>query len=62
MFDVRPIIETTSANDPRGLVPTQIQVQLTWNKGPPRPWDTFGTSGHSPGGLSGAGVHSKAGM
>ncbi len=46
--DVRPIIETTYQSDPNGPVPTQIQVQLTWN-GTTQPAITFSTTGHSPG-------------
>ena len=45
---VQPIIETTYQSDPNGPVPTQIQVQLTWN-GTAQPWVTFSTAGHSPG-------------
>jgi len=45
---VRPIIDTTYQSDPNGPVPTQIQVQLTWN-GTAQPWVTFSTAGHSPG-------------
>jgi len=46
--DVRPIIETNYHSDPNGPVPTQIQVQLTWN-GTVQPPVIFSTSGHSPG-------------
>ena len=46
--DVRPIIDTTYQSAPSGPVPTQIQVQLTWN-GTTQPAVTFSTAGHSPG-------------
>ena len=45
---VQPIIDTTYYSDPNGPVPTQIQVQLTWN-GTAQPFVTFQTTGHSPG-------------
>jgi RHS repeat-associated protein len=47
--DVMPIIASSFASDPNGPVPTQIQVQLTWNNGPPQPWVTFSTAGHNAG-------------
>ena len=46
--DVRPIIETLYESPTSGPVPTQIQVQLTWN-GTTQPPVTFSTAGHSPG-------------
>ena len=47
--NVRPVIAAQFASDSLGTVPTQIQVQLTWNNGTPQPWVTFQTTGHSPG-------------
>ncbi len=47
--NVQPIIPATFASDPNGPVPTQIQVQLTWDNGTPQPWVTFATTGHKPG-------------
>src|SRR5262249_19013311 len=46
---VKPILEATLASDAQGSVPTQIQVQLTWNNGTPQSAVTFSTSGHSAG-------------
>src|SRR5262249_59988221 len=46
---VKPILQTTLASDPQGAVPTQIQVQLTWNNGTPQSWVTFSTTGHAAG-------------
>src|SRR5262249_32142209 len=48
-IQARPVIEATLASDPAGPVPSQIQVQLTWNNGAPQSWVTFGTSGHPAG-------------
>jgi RHS repeat-associated protein len=45
---VRPIIQGTYYTDTYGSVPTQIQVQLTWN-GTPQPAVTYSTAGHNPG-------------
>ena len=47
--NVKPVIAAQFASDSLGAVPTQIQVQLTWNNGTPQPWVTFQTTGHSPG-------------
>jgi hypothetical protein len=45
----QPIVEATLASDPSGSVPSQIQVQLTWNNGTPQSWVTFSTTGHAVG-------------
>jgi YD repeat-containing protein len=45
---VRPIVQAQVPTDPSKPVPLSIQAQLTW-QGQPQPWQTFTTSGHSPG-------------
>ena len=47
--NVKPIVEATLLSDSGGSVPSQIQVQLTWNNGAPQSWVNFSTSGHSAG-------------
>src|SRR5262249_6993102 len=50
--NVHPIIETlfqVDPTNPTNNVPTEIKVQLTWNKGTPQNWVTFSTTGHSDG-------------
>jgi YD repeat-containing protein len=45
----QPILEMVLASDSGDAVPTQIELQLTWNNGSPQPWITFATTGHAQG-------------
>lgn len=45
---VKPILEATLASDPAGAIPSQIQVQLTFN-GVTQSWVNFSTTGHAAG-------------
>jgi RHS repeat-associated protein len=47
-LNVQPVFLVTLASDFCAAVPSQIQVQLTWN-GNAQGWLTFGTSGHTSG-------------
>jgi RHS repeat-associated protein len=47
-LNVQPVFLATLASDFCAAVPSQIQVQLTWN-GNAQGWITFGTSGHTSG-------------
>jgi YD repeat-containing protein len=47
--NLSPILEASLTSDPAGSVPSEIDVQLTWNNGTPQSWVTFSTTGHSAG-------------